>query len=298
MTVELTRPMLAAPTKPGDWPKIKFPVLASPKIDGIRAICVDGVLMSRSMKPIPNEFTQRLFGRPEFNGLDGELVVGSPTDPNCMQNTSSGVMSRDGSPDVSWHVFDRYDIVAPFGARYLNVKQATHGIYAVELVPHCMPNTIEELMAVDGYHVGLGYEGTMVRSIEGPYKQGRSTVKEGYLLKIKRFEDGEAEVTGVKELMHNANEATLDERGYTKRSTHKDGKVGAGVLGALECKDVITGEDFDMGTGFTLEQRKNLWEGRQYLIGKIVHYRHFPYGRKDAPRFPTFVCFREHMDMG
>src|SRR5690606_1152285 len=121
------------------------------------------------------------------------------------------------------------------------------------------------------------------RSIEGPYKQGRSTFKEGHLLKIKRFEDGEAEVVGVEEQMHNTNEATLDERGYTKRSTHKDGKVGAGVLGSLLVRDTKTGEEFGIGTGFTMEQRNNLWEGRQYLIGKIVHYRHFPVGRKDAP---------------
>lgn len=296
--IELTRPMLAAPTKPGDWPKIKFPVLASPKIDGIRAICVDGVLMSRSMKPIPNVWTQRLFGSPAYNGLDGELVVGSPTDPNCMQNTSSGVMSRDGEPDVSWHVFDRYDYDAPFGARYLSVKQRLAALSPMaQLVPHCMPNTIEELMAVDEYHVGLGYEGTMVRSIEGPYKQGRGTFREGYLLKIKRFEDGEAEVVGVDEQMHNANEATVDERGYTKRSTRKDGKIGAGVLGSLIVKDAKTGEVFGVGTGFTLEQRHNLWEGRKYLIGKLVKYRHFPVGRKDAPRFPTFVGFRDRRDM-
>ena len=40
-----------------------------------------------------------------------------------------------------------------------------------------------------------------------PYKQGRSTVREGYLLKVKTFLDDEATVVRFEERMHNGNEA-------------------------------------------------------------------------------------------
>jgi hypothetical protein len=75
----------------------------------------------------------------------------------------------------------------------------------------------------------------MLRDPNGPYKFGRSTRKEGYLLKLKRFCDSEAEVIGVVELMHNGNEAKTNALGRTERSTRKAGKTGMGVLGALAC---------------------------------------------------------------
>ena len=85
---------------------VKFPVLASPKIDGIRAIVRDGMLMTQSLKPVPNKFIQSSVNWADYEGLDGELVVGSPTDANVMQATQSGVMSEEGEPDWHYWCFD------------------------------------------------------------------------------------------------------------------------------------------------------------------------------------------------
>ena len=63
------KPMLAATLKSPE--ALKFPVVASPKLDGVRAIIIDGVVMSRNLKPIPNVFVQKIFGHREFNGFDG-----------------------------------------------------------------------------------------------------------------------------------------------------------------------------------------------------------------------------------
>ena len=89
--------MLAAKT---DGKGLSYPLLASPKLDGVRALIINGIVMSRSFKPIPNAHVQELFGRPEYNGLDGELIVGAPTDKDVYRNTTSGVMSQAGEPDV------------------------------------------------------------------------------------------------------------------------------------------------------------------------------------------------------
>ena len=55
--------------------EISFPVYASTKLDGVRALVIDGVVYSRSLKPIRNKHVQKLFGKKEYEGLDGELVV-------------------------------------------------------------------------------------------------------------------------------------------------------------------------------------------------------------------------------
>lgn len=297
--MQLRRPMLAAPTKKADLENLRFPLLASPKIDGIRAVNIGGRLVSRTLKEIPNKYTQATLGIPSLHGADGELCVGKPYDKNLMQQTTSGVMSQDGVPDVTWWLFDDWSLSGTFKERYYQVANGGYKeeCLRVRVVPHIVVNSYEALTNFEDLMVSKGFEGIMLRDPNGPYKQGRSTLREGYLLKVKRFEDGEAEIIGVVEQMKNNNEATTDERGYTKRSTHQDGKEAAGVLGALQVRDIVTGVEFDIGTGFTLEQRRNLWEGRKYLIGKIVKYKHFAIGVKDKPRFPTFVGFRDRRDM-
>ena len=109
----IKRPMLAAKATDDELQalfKRGHSFLLSPKIDGIRALVVNGQLVSRTMKPIRNYHTQQLFGRPELEGLDGELVVGNPWDKNLMQQTSSGVMSYGGRPDVKFCVFDKRNL--------------------------------------------------------------------------------------------------------------------------------------------------------------------------------------------
>ena len=87
----LFKPMLATDAV---LEKLRFPLLASPKLDGVRAIVRDGVVYSRSNKPIPNVFVQETFKG--LDHADGELIVGLPTAKDCMQATMSGVMSKNG----------------------------------------------------------------------------------------------------------------------------------------------------------------------------------------------------------
>lgn len=296
----LKRVMLAVAVK--DLSTLRYPLLASIKIDGIRAVNVNGKLLSRSMKEIPNKHVQALFARPEFHGLDGELIVGNPWDKNLMQQTTSGVMSVEGEPQVMWYIFDKWDVLGLFSTRAYVAKQIVkdltnlgHG--SVVWLPQKRIDNLNELNQFEEQSVNLGYEGIMLRDPNGPYKQNRSTLKEGYLLKVKRFEDSEAIVLDVKEQMHNDNEATTDERGFTKRSSHQENKSAAGTLGALSVRDIHTGVEFSIGTGWTKEQRENLWQGRKYLTGKIVKYKYFPIGVVDSPRFPTFVGWRDRRDM-
>ncbi len=175
---------------------------------------------------------------------------------------------------------------------------------AAKLREQVAPKDADKLDAYEARQLEKGYEGLILRSPDSPYKYGRSTVKEGYLLKVKRFTDGEAEVIGFEERMHNGNEATTDELGRTKRSSHAEGKTGRGDLGAFLVRDLKSGVEFSVGTGFTDEQRKDIWlqiqnpvPGTPDILGSIIKYKSFLIGVKDAPRFPVFLAFRNPDDM-
>lgn len=287
------KPMLAAPA--GEL--IHLPALLSPKLDGIRCLIIDGVAVGRSLKPLPNKYVQKIFGRPELNGLDGELIVGQPTAKEVFQTTSSGVMSIEGEPEVMFHVFDDFLETGGFQRRLHTAHRR------IKKAKCCYPVDHHEILKADDLnqweqdYLELGYEGVMLRHPNGPYKHGRSTAKEGWLLKVKRFEDSEARIIGFSELMHNANEAKRNELGHLERSSHKANKVGKQMLGALTVQDLKTKVEFDIGTGFTEDQRRLLWATGDNLLGKVVKYKSQPTGVKEKPRFPVFLGFRDKVDM-
>lgn len=283
----------------------KFPVLASPKIDGIRCLIIaDGHLamaVSRSLKPIRNEFVQKILSDRRLVGLDGELVVGEPHAKDCMQATTSGVMSADGEPDFTFWVFDRHDKPGlSWWDRTERFRSSRRRCLParVRFLPQTLVESQAQLDAFEAECLEQGYEGVMLRQPEAPYKFGRSRNSDGALLKLKRFEDAEAEIVGFEEEMHNTNQATKDALGHTERSTAKAGMVGKGTLGALVCR-TPEGVEFNIGSGFTALQRETFWRcGRNELLGKIVKYKHFAAGGvKVAPRFPVFIGFRDREDM-
>lgn len=292
-----------------DIDSIQFPCVAQPKIDGIRChveMTENGpVALTRANKPIPNRFIRSALSRKELVGFDGEITSG-----NTFQETTSAVMSFDGAPDFRFHVFDitnmddtsyveRYSrlvdrsFVTLFDKNQVRVSPVFKHVRVVDsqLVPDR-----ETLERIEEVWLKEGYEGVIVRAPQAPYKHGRSTKKQGYLLKIKRFSDAEAVVEGVEELMHNANELGTNELGYAQRSTKKEGLVGADTLGALLCK-TDDGVEFKIGTGFDAATRKELWDRRSELTGKLVKYKYFATGVKEAPRFPVFLGFRDEADL-
>lgn len=296
----------------GDLSALRYPVIASPKVDGLRSLAMDGKPMSRSMKPIPNRFIQSVFDTwaGVMNGLDGELVVGSLTAKDVFNVTTSAVMAQDGRPEVTYYVFDLWNEPQPYAARLSLLSHRSTILwpqietfepgFRIKALPWKVLHSSEELEAYEAEITSQGYEGVMLRAPAGPYKQGRSTLKEGYLLKLKRWEDHEAQVIGFEQKQRNLNEAKLDERGFTKRSSHKDNQVGVDTLGALIVVGVNgpwSGVTFSVGSGLNDAQRQAIWRRRDELHNQIITYTHFPIGAIDKPRFPVFRAFRNPLDM-
>lgn len=291
------RPMLSAAV--AEVAALRFPLLASHKLDGIRALVRGGVVVSRNLKPIPNRHVQALFGREEYEGLDGELLVGDPTDPTAFLGTTSAVMSREGEPDVYLHVFD--DVTEPdlpFRERYARLQRRLGG--RAVLVAQVPVSSVAEVEEFERSALDAGHEGIMLRSFDGPYKFGRGTLSKQDLMKLKRFEDAEARVVGLEELLHNSNEATVGLLGQTERGHSKAGMVGMGTLGALQVVGVggrWDGVAFNIGSGFDAATRQAIWDAGDAWVGRLVKFKFFPLGSKDAPRFPIFLGERHPDDL-
>lgn len=285
------KPMLAGRA---NLDSLRFPVLASYKIDGIRLLVKDGVALSRSLKPIPNQHVQSLFGRPELNGLDGEIVCGAASAPDVYVKTNSAVMSIDGTPDVTYWTFDRWDMPNDTFEDRFAAAWPLAG-FPAERLPHTYVESLDDLLEFQSQALDAGYEGVMLRSRTGRYKYGRATTREGSLLKLKTFEDAEGEIVDVFEEMANLNEKTIDALGHAKRSSHQAGKRGKGTVGAIRVRVIngpFSGVEVNIGSGFTAAQRAEVWD-----LGEIVSFKYMPHGAKDAPRHPVLLGRRNRIDM-
>jgi len=293
----ITKPLLAVQA---DIDKIKYPVLATPKLDGIRCLIVNGVAVSRNFKPIPNNYIrERLLDLPD--GLDGEIMLADHR--ASFQSITSAVMSFTGEPHFRYCIFDyvKEALDKPYFLRIEDLEDFYHPGFRQDghlkrILPLDLANN-DEVAAYESECLEEGYEGIMLRHPEGYYKCGRSTVKEGILLKVKRFEDSEAEIIDLFEKETNTNEQTRDELGRAKRSTAKAGKVKAGTLGALLVNDIKTGIQFQIGSGFDDAIRAEIWADQSKYYGKIIKYKFQAIGVKEAPRFPVFLGFRSQRDM-
>lgn len=275
-------------------------LLASPKLDGIRAININGELVTRSLKPVPNKELSKRYS--PFLHLDGELVDGNPADPTAYNRTYRSVMGveADSSNVVFW-VFDHIENPsAPFVDRFH--KLPTTGI--VRTLPHVMVKTWDDLVGYKEEFLAQGYEGAMLRRLDGGYKFGRSTAKEMLLLKWKEEQDDVAEIIDIYEAMENQNEAFTNELGRTERSTHQENLVGKGMLGGFWVR--YKGVDFKVAPGkFDHDERIDIWNRREEVMrDNLVEFRFFGYGSftkggeagQGAPRFPRALKLRSKID--
>ncbi len=262
------KPLLAAVA---ELDKIAFPVYTQPKLDGIRAMVKDCGVVSRTGKSIPNRHIRDMLESIGIHGFDGEIITYRRGKPDRFENVSSKVMSAAGEPEFVYHVFDCFSRpYEPFERRMEDLFSHPCFIhYSGFLRPvECgEAYSLPDLMRLHRSYVKQGFEGTIIRSPEGNYKSGRSTVKEGYLLKLKDFDDSEARIIG-----------------FVERLNHLP-SLGAFVMS-------WRGVEFNIGTGFTETQMVEYWNRRHSLIGKAVTFSYQGVGSNGRPRFPAFVGFR------
>lgn len=316
----MTKPMLASDA---NMQKIKYPCIIQPKIDGVRGLYITDKLTGRSLKQQKNRYTNKFFDDEIFKGFDGELIVNrDPTHPDLCRNTSS-VMSRyEGEPHITWCLFDYItedNINQTYESRYLDLKckisdlEETHPelMDHLQVVPFILVNNQEELLAWEETWLMQGYEGLIIRDPAGLYKEGRSTAKEGGLLRIKRFKDAEAIVISLNEGEENNNEKQTNELGNSFRTSHQENKASNGMIGNMICEiyedvidDISKEVIFEKGFVITVSPGKMIhsdriyyYENQNLIVGEIIKFKFFAKGIKDKPRFANFQSFRSSEDL-
>lgn len=288
------KPMLAC-SKPILAADATFPVYAQPKFDGIRCTVLPELgPVSRTLKPIPNDFIRAALDTTTALHHDGEIVTYTDGRPDELNTVQSKVMAKDGEPDFVYHTFDHVAVPEdPYEKRFARIAFGSKS-------PLYKMTTLADLDRYENEMVVAGWEGVILRKPGSPYKFGRSTMREGTLLKMKRFHDSEAAVVGFVELTTNTNEQTRDELGHAKRSKAKSGMVPAGTLGALKMRWDNGRElvEFELGGGFTEKQRQEIWDAQDDHMGKPVTFKFQRIGPKGAPLLPVFKAFRAEFDFG
>lgn len=274
------------------------------KYDGVRTYVEDRNAFSRKCELWPNVFVQEWFYKHHsvLEGMDGELIVGPSNAKDVFQRTMSGITSQDGLPDFKFYVFDLWDRPeAEASKRHEFLRNR------FKIMP---PKVRQRLVLVRQHPVGqydplhqmylsaidMGYEGLIGRRTDGLYKNGRSTLKEGLLLKFKEFADSEIQITGIQQGKSNQNEKEQDKLGKAKRSSAKAGKVEVETIGAFLGVDVnpaspFYGSPVKVGPGdYKKDVLAQMWadyqKDRSTLIGKFLTYKYQVAGVKSAPRYP------------
>lgn len=285
-------PMLACSTQP-DLAKINYPVYASFKLDGIRCLITGGKVLSRKLKQIPNKYIRSILENIPI-GLDGELMV-----QGTFNDVDSAVMSIEGKPDFRYFVFDRLPGTGniPFSVRYKQLKtdycQEYLGLAKnfIEIVEQKLCNNASEVQSYYNLAIAAGWEGLILRDPNSPYKEGRSTLKQGWMLKVKPVNDTEATVYGKTELLHNENMPEINNVGNTERNKQQAGMVGGETLGALLGLDK-NGRPVKVGSGFTAAQRQEIWDNFEKYKGKQFTFKYQDLTPDGAYRFPVFKGWR------
>ena len=301
--MRILRPLLAAAVDTDvDLQALQYPLLSSPKVDGIRCLVspTEGPL-SRSFKPIPNLHIRESLERSGAWYLDGELVtLGVAGAVDAFNDIQSKVMSAGGRPRFLFLAFDYFEspttsfVLRHSLARWKAKHIADAGFDFVRGLPHRTVHDPVEVLAEEHRALSAGFEGLMLRDPEGRYKSGRSTLREQYLLKLKRFHTAEGRVINIFPLMRNLNPQERNELGLARRSSHQSNLIPDALMGSLVV-DIGHGQHLSIGSGFTLAQRADIWENRDVYHNRLVTYKFLP-GGKSLPRHPIFIGFRHLED--
>lgn len=313
---KLIRPLLA---KDIDEQKLKFPFYLSPKIDGSFAFVQNVLLYARSLKHHENKHVTKQYSNPLFEGLRGELIVGSdPTAKDLCRNTSSALRTIEGEPETSLWCFDyvtpdTVNLTWLERQKLLLEKVCQLRALGYEDIGYVEPvkiHSMEEYINARNHFMSLGYEGVIIRDPNSKHKEGRSSGVRADLWRWKPWTTTEIVVTQLGEEQKNNNKAKTNLLGRSERSMHKDNLEGKQTLGFIvgtllePLKDFAgeviapSGTEITIATGSLTEKEcKYYWDNPDELLGQIVEFEYFSYGLKEKPRYAQFKRLRSKVDM-
>lgn len=197
--------------------------------------------------------------------LDGELYHHDMNFNELSSILSRTVNLHNNYNKIEFHIFDIIND-QPQMKRLLLLENLRKISPSIKIAPFWLCETYDEVVRVYDKVIESGYEGIIVRHFQAPYQRKRSTL----MMKFKPKKSDDYEIIGWKE------EYSVE-------------GVAKGRLGALVCRSG-DGDVFSVGTGFSDDQRVQLWDIRESLLSSFarVQYQHLTAGRQ-VPRHSVFV---------
>ena len=298
------KPMLA-PNQIIDIKSLKYPLLVSFKLDGVRCIFHNGEMTSRALKQFPNIQLRKKFehltklSKDKNIILDGELLAKSLT-----FNELSGLtrqLDKEIPEDLIFYCFDsikndEFDV--PFKDRVTNtqkfitqIEEQYVSLLSQKLITE--PNDIQNL-----YEKALdwGCDGLILRDPNGRYKFGRGTIKEGLIFKLKPFITIDAKIIDILQgtVVREGAEKTINELGYSRTSKLKEDRLPSGR--ASDFVVMYEGKELKVSIAMTNEEKEEVWKNKEKYIGKFIEYKGMLVGAKDLPRHPIYLRMRRDKD--
>lgn len=249
---------------------LKFPVMIQAKYDGVRCMAHfrDGevVLQSRgnktySMPHITHALKEQVFSNNPSIILDGELF-----NPSLDLQTINSLVRRPREESVAIQYWV-YDVMndKPFSGRFMDVCSLRLRNPLVQ-VPTGECDSPEEVERSHAVFVAEGFEGAIVRSLDGKYRAGYRSPD---LLKVKAWLDSEFRIIG-----------------WT---------TGKGKFSAVPIFRCVTdeGQEFDVSPTGTQEQRAEMLANADSIVGKMMTVKYFQMSPDGKPLYPVGLNVRE-----
>jgi DNA ligase-1 len=237
----------------------------SAKLDGQRAIGVEGKLISRDGVEIItlDHITKDLI--PDYT-IDGELYIHGET---FQENMKAIKKYREGITEKV--KYNLYDIVIdkPYSERYEILKELVKDKPNFSLVEAFKITSEAELLEYHKKFLSEGYEGTMIRWGNSSYELNK---RSSSLLKYKDFLDTDAIIIDI---------IPADQRP----------EWGVPVLKYADTS--LVQDTFKAGLKFSHKDREDLLKNKHLYIGKTANIRFFEYTDSGVPRFPVMIGIHE-----
>jgi DNA ligase-1 len=268
----LKKPMLATPLEKVKPEKIDWSsAYVQPKLDGHRALFVDGTLYSRQGKTLdlPHITDAIRSAGLEHLHLDGEIYLHGKT----LQELSTLIKKH--RPETLYLEYHIYDLVEDNSFVYRALKLVRIFTGRKFLTTKCVDgfkvNSMDQAMEHHARFREQGYEGTMLRFSDDHYQDGK---RSRTLLKMKEFQDAEFEIIDVKE-------------GTPYIKANEIYKVPVWKC-ALE-----NGNTFDVTAQGDMHEKDAQWKQRRQHIGKQLTVKFHYYSEAGIPQLPVALRFRE-----
>jgi DNA ligase-1 len=179
--------------------KIIYPACVQKKLDGFRCLVNNTTLYSKSMKPfIYLSHIKKELALLKLNNniyLDGELY-----EFGLGLHEISSLVHHEGH-EISYYIFDMFDLKnmkMPFYLRYSYLESLfrNHKFKYLKLVQCVSVNNYNKILELNNKYLLEGYEGVIVRNMEGIYKLNSKSYD---VLRTKEFKKGKFMIIGAKE---------------------------------------------------------------------------------------------------